>query len=361
MAPSTGDSSAIIRPAAAVANPHSACPCAGSARRAGEIGREHKSGDQREIRLRRPVEENPADDGGARRISPRHRRRRHASECDHRHVENSFRITARRFACRSETHIACVTDAVALLARRHTGSMRRILMTLFRPNGAALRRHIALVVCLRARRPLRRSAALYAPPDARIRSRRSCRARHGGGAGKARGASRRRHPAAGRQCGRCRGRHRLCDGRDLSARRKYRRRRLHGDSFGRARRRHRDRLSRDRAGRDDARHFSRRRRQARHRQVARFGARHRRARHGRGAGAGAGEIRLRQVHAGADPQARDRSGARRLCHRRRHRRHAAGHVPPAGAMAVRRKRFRAPTARRCARATGWCRPIWPRR
>ena len=30
IAPSTGDSSAIIRPAAAVANPHSACPCAGS-------------------------------------------------------------------------------------------------------------------------------------------------------------------------------------------------------------------------------------------------------------------------------------------------------------------------------------------
>ena len=34
----------------------------------GEIGREHEGGDQREIRLRRPVEENPADDGGARRI-----------------------------------------------------------------------------------------------------------------------------------------------------------------------------------------------------------------------------------------------------------------------------------------------------
>ena len=40
---------------------------------------------------------------------------------------------------------------------------------------------------------------------------------------------RRRHPAARRQRGRCRGRGRLCAGRDLSARRQYRRRRLHGD------------------------------------------------------------------------------------------------------------------------------------
>ena len=29
----------------------------------GEIRREHEGGDQREIRLRRPIEENPADDG----------------------------------------------------------------------------------------------------------------------------------------------------------------------------------------------------------------------------------------------------------------------------------------------------------
>ena len=46
---------------------------------------------------------------------------------------------------------------------------------------------------------------------------------------KTRGADRRRYSAAGRQCGRCRGRDRLCAGRDLSARRQYRRRRLHGD------------------------------------------------------------------------------------------------------------------------------------
>ena len=150
---------------------------------------------------------------------------------------------------------------------------------------------------------------------------------------KTRRASRRRHPAAGRQCGRCRGRHRLCDGRDLSARRQYRRRRLHGDPFGRAQRRRRHRLSRDRAGGDHARYFPRRRRQARYRQVAQFRARHRRARHGRGTGAGAGEIRLGPVHAGADPRARDRAGARRLCRRRRHGRHPAGHVPPDGALA----------------------------
>ena len=40
------------------------------------------------------------------------------------------------------------------------------------------------------------------------------------------------------------------------------------------------------------------------RQVAQFRARHRRARHGRGIGAGAGKIRLRQIHAGADPASR---------------------------------------------------------
>ena len=58
--------------------------------------------------------------------------------------------------------------------------------------------------------------------------------------------------------------------------------------------------------------------------VARFRARHRRARHRRRTGAGAREIRLGQVHARGIPQARDRAGARRLCGRRRHRRHAAG-------------------------------------
>ena len=45
-----------------------------------------------------------------------------------------------------------------------------------------------------------------------------------------------------------------------------------------------------------------------------------------GPGAGAGEIRLGQVHAGGDPEAGHRAGARRLRGRRRHGRHAAGHV-----------------------------------
>ena len=155
-------------------------------------------------------------------------------------------------------------------------------------------------VCLH--RPGRRAGAprLFAARP-RVRSCHSRRTRHGGRAGKNRGANRRRHPATGRQRGRCRGRDRLCDGRDLSARRKYRRRRLHGDSFGRAQRGHRDRLSRDRARGDHARYLSWTRRQARHRQVAQFRARHRRARHGRGTCAGAGEIRLGPIHAGADP------------------------------------------------------------
>ena len=53
--------------------------------------------------------------------------------------------------------------------------------------------------------------------------------RHGGGAGEARRAHRRRGAQARRQRGRRRGRGRLRDGRDLSARRQHRRRRLHAD------------------------------------------------------------------------------------------------------------------------------------
>ena len=67
--------------------------------------------------------------------------------------------------------------------------------------------------------------------------------------------------------------------------------------------------------------------------VAQFRAWHRRARHRRRVGAGAGEIRLGQVHAGAVPQACHRAGARRLRRRRRHRRHAVGHVSPDVALA----------------------------
>ena len=66
------------------------------------------------------------------------------------------------------------------------------------------------------------------------RAGRHCAQRHGGGAGGARRADRRRDSGAGRQRGRRRGRDRLRDGGDLSARRQYRRRRLHGDPSRRA-------------------------------------------------------------------------------------------------------------------------------
>ena len=200
---------------------------------------------------------------------------------------------------------------------------------------------------------MRRSAAFTPRQPADLVRAALRRERHGGGAGKTGNANRRRYPAPGRQCRRCRGRHRLCAGGELSARRKYRRRRLYGDPFRRPRPGCRDRLPRDRAGCDDARYFPRPRRQARSRQVAQLGARHRRARNCRGTCAGAGKIRLRQFYAGADHQARDRSCARRFCRRRRHRRYAARHVSPDGALAQFGKdRFRIPTARRCARATG---------
>ena len=205
-------------------------------------------------------------------------------------------------------------------------------MTVFSIRWRRVARHIRTCVCLRGDRLCAGTPRLRAPRSLH-RSRHYGRAWHGGGAGKARRASRRRHPQAGRQCGRCRGRHRLCACRHLSARRKHRRRRLHGDSFGRAQRRCRHRLSRDRTGCDHARYFSRAGRQTRYRQVAQFRAWHRRARHGSRAGAGAGEIRLRPFHTRANPQARHRTGARRFCGRRRHGRHAVGYVPPDGTLA----------------------------
>ena len=52
-----------------------------------------------------------------------------------------------------------------------------------------------------------------------------------------------------------------------------------------------------------------------------------------GSGAGAGKIRLRQVHAGGNPATGNRSRAQRGCHRRRQRRYAAGLAPAAGALA----------------------------
>ena len=54
------------------------------------------------------------------------------------------------------------------------------------------------------------------------------------------------------------------------------------------------------------------RRQTRQRKVAGFRARHRRSRHAGGIGAGTGEIRLGQIHAGGFAAAGDRAGARRV-------------------------------------------------
>ena len=141
----------------------------------------------------------------------------------------------------------------------HGLQLRRIFDDVFSIQWRRAAATIALVVCLLARRPLRRNAALYSPPE--LSTVRAVPAEHGMVVAqeKTRRAGRRRYPETGRQCGRCRGRHRLCAGRDLSARRQYRRRRLHGDPFRRAQRRRRDRLSRDRAGGDHARHVSRRR------------------------------------------------------------------------------------------------------
>ena len=86
-----------------------------------------------------------------------------------------------------------------------------------------------------------------------------CRQRHGGGAGTARRPHRDRNSRPRRQRGRRRGRGRLCACGDLSARRQYRRRRLHGDPSRQDGRRCRDRLSRNRAGRRDRENVSRRR------------------------------------------------------------------------------------------------------
>ena len=110
-------------------------------------------------------------------------------------------------------------------------------------------RRVAATFVLRlpaARQPLRRNAALYSPPD--LSTVRAVAAEHGMVVAQEKLAAQVGADIlqAGRQCGRRRGRHRLCACRHLSARRQHRRRRLYGDSFGRAQRRRRHRLSRDR-------------------------------------------------------------------------------------------------------------------
>ena len=61
-----------------------------------EIGRKYESGDQREIRLRGPIEEYPTDDGGAARIFPGYL----GAGClgsDHRHVRNFLQKSREAF------------------------------------------------------------------------------------------------------------------------------------------------------------------------------------------------------------------------------------------------------------------------
>ena len=101
---------------------------------------------------------------------------------------------------------------------------------------------------------------------------------------------------------------------------------------------HRHRLPRDRAGGGDARHVPRREGQRRPAQVARFRARDRRARHGRGACAGAPALRLRAADAGRADRAGDRARARRLRDRGRRRGFAAARADAARRAGRRRPR-----------------------
>ena len=127
-------------------------------------------------------------------------------------------------------------------------------------------------------------------------SRRSCRTRDGGGAGKARGADRRRYFATGRQCGRCRGRHRFCPGRDLSARRQHRRRRFHGDpSVQGATRTSRIAIARPRPRATKERYFLGSDGKPDIAKSRKLRARHRRARHRRGPRHRPRQIRFGQV------------------------------------------------------------------
>ena len=165
---------------------------------------------------------------------------------------------------------------------------------------------------------------------------------------------------ARRQRGRCGGGHRFCDGGDLSARRQYRRRRLHGDPLGGAPRGRRDRLSRDRAGRDHARHFSwapTASPTTRSRAIPRSAS----ACPARSPGLalalekyGSGKFTLAEL--AASRRSIWRATASSLAD------DSADTLPDGiggwRAGRHRRRSFPAPTARRCARATGWSRAIW---
>ena len=83
-----------------------------------EIGCEHKGGDQREIGLRRPIEENPADNGRSRRIFlPQINNACVRSDC-YRHARNIPANHKEGFAYSIGTHIASMaTGALRTLQR----------------------------------------------------------------------------------------------------------------------------------------------------------------------------------------------------------------------------------------------------
>src|SRR4030081_57302 len=93
----------------------------------GEIGREHKGGDQREIRLRRPIKENPADNGGSWRIILLHTSNARVRS-DNRHARNIL-ITRRRFAYRIATHIPFVAATAPAYFREPHGGILMISFT----------------------------------------------------------------------------------------------------------------------------------------------------------------------------------------------------------------------------------------
>src|SRR5258708_248152 len=93
----------------------------------GEIGREHKGGDQREIRLRRPIKENPADNGGSWPIILLHTSNARVRS-DNRHARNIL-ITRRRFAYRIATHIPFVAATAPAYFREPHGGILMISFT----------------------------------------------------------------------------------------------------------------------------------------------------------------------------------------------------------------------------------------
>src|ERR1700682_5105220 len=128
----------------------------------GEIGREHEGCDQREVRLRRPIEENPADNGGARRISLLHTSNARVGS-NNRHARNIL-ITRRRFAYTSGNHIASAAATTPFVFSRARGG---ILMTWFTSEQRRIFAGVMLAVagCLPAAAQEQRRG-FYTPPAA---------------------------------------------------------------------------------------------------------------------------------------------------------------------------------------------------